>query len=135
MARTGPKRACNIRRSSVLRAGATAVEFAITLPIFLVFLMAAFEFGWLNVLRHTADNAAYEAARHAMVPGATSADATSTATTLLNVVHTRDAKIGITPSTITPATDEVTVTIDVPLGKNAIILPRFTNNGTIHSSC
>ena len=111
------------------------MEFAITLPVFLVFLMASFEFAWLNVLRHTADNAAYESARHAMVPGATSAEATATATTLLNVVHTHEAKVNITPSTITPATDEVTVTIDVPLGNNAIILPRFTKSGIIHSSC
>ena len=29
----------------------------------------------MNVIRHTADNAAYEAARTAMVPGATAAEA------------------------------------------------------------
>ena len=46
-----------------------SVEFAITAPIFFLFLLAAFEFGWMNVMRHTADNAAYEAARAAMVPG------------------------------------------------------------------
>jgi Flp pilus assembly protein TadG len=57
------------------RRGATAVEFALTAPIFFVFLLSAFEFGWLNVIRHTADNAAYEAARAAIVPGATVADA------------------------------------------------------------
>jgi Flp pilus assembly protein TadG len=118
-----------------MRAGATAVEFAITLPIFLVFLMGSFEFGWLNVLRHTADNAAYESARNAMVPGATSGEAINTATTLLNIVRTRGAKINISPAAITPETDEVTVTIDVPLAQNAIIVPRFTSNGTIHSSC
>jgi Flp pilus assembly protein TadG len=37
------------------RRGATAVEFALTAPVFILFLMAAFEFGWLNVVRHTAD--------------------------------------------------------------------------------
>ena len=53
------------------RAGATAVEFAIVAPIFFLIMLASFEFSRLNVIRHTADNAAYEAARHAMVPGAT----------------------------------------------------------------
>ena len=53
----------NQRRRSKIRRGATAVEFAITAPIFFLFLLASFEFGWLNVIRHTADNAAYEAAR------------------------------------------------------------------------
>jgi len=55
------------RRAGHARRGATTVEFAITAPVFFLFLLAAFEFGWLNVIRHTADNAAYEAARTAMV--------------------------------------------------------------------
>src|SRR5882724_11725207 len=89
----------NRRRDA--RTGAVAVEFAITAPIFFLFLLAAFEFGWLNVMRHTADNAAYEAARSVMVPGASAAEATAKATSVLNVVGARGAKINITPSTIT----------------------------------
>src|SRR3954454_21923431 len=80
------------------RVGAVAVEFAITAPVFFLFLLAAFEFGWLNVMRHTADNAAYEAARAAMVPGATAADATNKANGLLNIVGARGATVVITPS-------------------------------------
>ena len=72
------------------RRGAAAVEFAITAPIFILFLLSAFEFGWLNVMRHTADNAAYEAARAAMVPGATTADATGRANQLLSAVGARN---------------------------------------------
>src|SRR3954470_9870656 len=89
------------------RVGAVAVEFAITAPIFFLFLLAAFEFGWLNVIRHTADNAAYEAARTVIVPGATSAEATAKATSILNAVGARGSKITITPSNITNATTEV----------------------------
>jgi Flp pilus assembly protein TadG len=65
------------------RDGVAVVEFALTAPIFFLFVLAAFEFGWMNVLRHTADNAAYEAARAAMVPGATAADATVKANNIL----------------------------------------------------
>src|SRR6478736_4804790 len=86
------------------RNGAVAVEFAITAPIFFLFLLAAFEFGWLNVMRHTADNAAYEAARTVLVPGATAAEATAKATSILNVVGARGAKISITPANITTST-------------------------------
>ncbi len=43
------------------RRGAAAVEFG-SAPIFFLFVFALFEFTWTNVLRHTADNAAYEAA-------------------------------------------------------------------------
>lgn len=115
------------------RTGAVAVEFAITAPIFFLFLLASFEFGWMNVLRHTADNAAYEAARAAMVPGATAADATAKANSILKIVGTRKAKVTITPSTITTSTKEVMVDVDVPLKSNGLILPRFTSKTTLHS--
>jgi Flp pilus assembly protein TadG len=115
------------------RRGATAVEFAITAPVFFVFLLAAFEFGWMNVLRHTADNAAYEAVRAAIVPGASSADATAKANSLLGIVGARDATVQVTPTVITPDTNEVTVVIEVPMNRNGLILPRFTKNKTLHS--
>jgi Flp pilus assembly protein TadG len=119
------------RRGS--RRGATAAEFALTLPIFILFLMASFEFGWLNVLRHTADNAAYEAARHAMVPGATAAEAKAKATSILNIVGARGAVVTVSPSTITTTSDEVTVSIDIPMKQNALVVPKFTGKKTLHS--
>jgi Flp pilus assembly protein TadG len=115
------------------RGGATAVEFALTAPVFFLFLLAAFEFGWLNVLRHTADNAAYEAARSAMVPGATAAEARAKASSILGIVGTRGATVTVNPSVLTADTDEVTVTIDVPLNQNGLIVPRFTSAKTLRS--
>lgn len=116
------------------RRGAAAVEFAITAPVFFLFLLAAFEFGWLNVIRHTADNAAYEAARYAMVPGATSAEAVAKAESLLGVVGARGARVTVTPPLLTPDTKEVTVDVDVPMSRNALVVPRFTSTKTLHSS-
>jgi Flp pilus assembly protein TadG len=121
------------RRLSGSRRGAVVVEFAIAAPIFLLFLMVAFEFGWLNVMRHTADNAAYEAVRTAIVPGATSAEALAKANSLLKVVGARNAKVSITPSTITNATTAVTVVIDLPMTSNGLIVPRFTGKTVLHS--
>lgn len=115
------------------RRGATAVEFAITAPLFVLFLLTAFEFGWMNVIRHTADNAAYEAARMAIVPGATSAEAIAEANRLLDIVWARGAQVTVTPATITDDTEEVTVSIDVPLNQNGLILPRFTSNKWLSS--
>jgi Flp pilus assembly protein TadG len=122
---------CNRRRDA--RTGAVAVEFAITAPIFFLFLLAAFEFGWLNVMRHTADNAAYEAARTAIVPGATASEALAKATSLLNVVGARNATINITPTDITNSTTQVTVAVDLPMSSNGLIVPRFTGNTVLHS--
>jgi Flp pilus assembly protein TadG len=128
-----PNRRLGSNRQSDARTGAVAVEFAITAPIFFLFLLAAFEFGWLNVMRHTADNAAYEAARTAIVPGATSAEALAKATTLLNVVGARGATINITPNNITNSTTEVTVAVDLPMSSNGLIVPRFTGKTVLHS--
>jgi Flp pilus assembly protein TadG len=114
------------------RRGATAVEFALTAPIFFLFLLAAFEFGWMNVIRHTADNAAYEAARTAMVPGATAAEAKAKANSLLGIVGTRGATVTVTPAQLDVTTDKITVEIDVPMNKNGLILPRFTSKKTLH---
>jgi len=113
------------------RTGAVTVEFALTASVFFLFLMAAFEFGWLSVLRHTTDNAAYEAARHAMVPGATVAEARDKANGLLSIVGARNATITVTPSVLTTETEEVTVQIDVPMNSNGLILSRFTSGMTI----
>lgn len=117
-----------------LRRGATLVEFAICFPIFLIFLTAMVEFAWMNVLRHTADNAAYEAARTAMVPGATAAEARAKATNLLNTVGARAAVVNITPSVLAPETDDVTVEITIPMNRNALILPRFTKKKSIQAT-
>ena len=125
---------CQRLRDRRSRRGATVVEFALTAPVFFLFLLAAFEFGWFNVMRHTADNAAYEAARHAMVPGATAAEARNKANSILNVVGTRGANVRVTPATVTPETDEITVTIDVPMNRNALILPLFMRNTTIQAA-
>src|SRR5688572_11703348 len=123
----------NKRNHRATRHGATAVEFALTAPIFFLFLLAAFEFGWLNVVRHTADNAAYEAARTAIVPGASAADARKKANNMLRIVGTRGANVTVRPSVLTPETDEVTVAIDVPLDRNGLIVARFTRGKTLHS--
>ena len=116
------------------RRGATAVEFALAAPVFFLFLLAAFEFGWLNVIRHTADNAAYEAARHVMDPGATAAEATAKARAILGVVGARNAKVTVSPTSITPETEEVTVTVEVPLSSNALVIPKFSGKKTVRSS-
>lgn len=113
------------------RRGATTVEFAIVAPIFFLLLLASFEFSRLNVMRHTADNAAYEAARHAMVPGATVSEAVTKANTILRTVGTRGARVTINPTVLGPDVDTISVRVDVPLDQNGWVVPRFTKGSTI----
>ena len=115
------------------RTGAAAVEFAIVAPIFFTLVIASFEFGRLNVIRHTADNAAYEAARHAMVPGATATEAVDKATRIMNIVGTRGARVTVNPPTLGPNVDQISVTIDVPMNQNGWITPRFTRATNIRA--
>lgn len=116
------------------RRGATMVEFAIVAPVFFLVVLTMFEFTRLNVLRHTADNAAYEAARAAIVPGSSAASATAKANQLLNVVGARGATVSINPANITTDTEEVTVTVSVPLDQNGWVAPKFTKGGTFTTS-
>ena len=65
------------------RRGVTTVEFALVLPILFTFFIGMIEFTRLSNLRHAADNAAYEAARCVVVPGATTAEAVAWGNDLL----------------------------------------------------
>ena len=122
-----------LRNVKAARRGTAAVEFAIVAPIFFMLIITAFEFGRLNVIRHTADNAAYEAARHAIVPGATSAEAMDKANSLLEIVGTRGARVSVNPPTLGPSVESVTVTVEVPMAQNGWIAPRITSNATMRS--
>lgn len=115
------------------RRGAVVVEFAVVAPVFFVFIIGAFEFGRLNVIRHTVDNAAYEAVRLAIVPGATSTEAVDKANSILNVVGARGARVSVDPATLGPDVDNVTVTVEVPMVQNGWIVPRFTKAATMRS--
>jgi Flp pilus assembly protein TadG len=115
------------------RAGAAAVEFAFVAPIFFLLLIISLEFGRLNVIRHTADQAAYEAARHAMVPGATADEARQHADRMLRIVGARGAAVDVQPAVLGPDVEEITVTVDVPMNQNGWIAPRFTRSTTIHA--
>jgi len=115
------------------RRGATVVEFAIVAPFFFLLIVALLEVSRLNVIRHTADNAAYEAARHTMVPGATASEAVDKAVSVLNVVGTRGAEVSVVPPVLGPNVEEVTVNVRLPMDQNGWVVPRFTKSSVIEA--
>ena len=115
------------------RRGAVIVEFALIAPVFFLIVMALFEFSWLNVVRHTADNAAYEATRVAMVPGATASEAIAEANRILAIIGARGATVTVDPAVITQATKKITVSIAVPVNQNALVVPSFTGGRSIQA--
>ncbi len=107
------------------RRAVAAVEFAVTAPLFFLLLFALFEFGHMMLLRNAIENACYEAARQAIVPGATAAEARQTAESILRISGARVFSVNISPATITDATEEVTVDVTLPFENNSWLIPKF----------
>jgi len=131
----GPRatgRHCSRRRRS--RLGAVVVEFAICSSLLFLFFFAALEFGRVNMIRQTVENAVYEGARRGIVPGATVADCRTAAQVALNAISVNDAEVTVTPAVITKDTSEVRVAIRVPVNSNSWVTPFFFRDRIIAGS-
>lgn len=106
------------------RAGAVAVEFAIALPVLLLFTFTGVEFSRVNMMRNTAVNAAYEGARQGILPGATAAECETSANQLLSLVQVAGGTVVATP--ILPNSTSVSVTVSIPItAANGFVTPQF----------
>ena len=110
------------------------VELSITAPILFLVVFTSVEFARVNMIRHTADNAAYEAARSAIVPGATAQKAENLAHNIMDVVGARSVSVNITPAVILEDTEEVMVEVTVPIDDNGYLVPKFFAGGQIVST-
>ena len=114
--------------------GAVTAEVAIVLPILMLTMFAGFEFSRLHVVRHSADIAAYDASRHVIVPGATANEAIAKANAILSIVGVKNATVTVNPNPMGVDTEEVTVTVSIPLGDNGWIMPGLTYGKTVERS-
>jgi Flp pilus assembly protein TadG len=130
----GVRRRC-YRPIAANRQGAVVVEFALTAGLLFMILFAAIEFMRVNTIVNSTENAAYEGARAAIVPGATAQDAQDAAAGMLAAVGVRGASIDVQPPAILPETPEITVTINVPLDSNSFITPRYFLGKTLTKTC
>jgi Flp pilus assembly protein TadG len=103
--------------------GATTVEMAIVFPLIVLFFTFMFEVGRVLMLQPTADTAAYEAARAAMVPGATVTEAQQSAQQLVDAAGLTHVTITVTPNNLVESTPLVTVKVDIPVNDNSWIAP------------
>lgn len=129
-----PRRAIRIRRPAD-RSGAAAVEFAMTVPILFLLLFSSVELSRMNMIRQTANNAAYEASRKCTVPGATAADGRAAATSILQAVGIRGATVDVQPDPIVNTTPQVTATVTVPYSSNMWVMPVLSKNGSVTMRC
>ena len=108
------------KRRQKNRRGATAVEFAIIAPMILLFALALLEWGRFEMIRQATSTAAFNAARHGTLPGATEGSTQEVADDVLRIYF-------ISGATVTTTFEETAthVIVSVPVGENSFILTRF----------
>ena len=116
------------------RSGVVTVEFAICAPILFLIFFAALEFGRVNMIRQSVENAVYEGSRRGIVPGATADDCRTAARNVLNTISVNGGTIDVAPPVITQDTSQVTVTVSVPVNSNSWVAPLFFDGKTITNS-
>lgn len=124
-----------ITKNGQSRRGTAAVETALTLPILLLVIFSGWEFSRINMMRNTMDNAAYEAARESMLPGASVAKIKNQGQVVLDAVGISGGVITVTPSTITTTTTQVTIDVTVPFAPNSLGVAHFFTTGDMTTSC
>ena len=110
------------------RRGAVTVEFAMVVPLVFALFFGSIEMCWLNMMRNTVGNAAYEAARRAAIPGGDAAAAQQTALDTLVPLKMHN---GLN-FTYTDLGDEVEVQVKVPVAQNSWGITKFTGNLTVN---
>ncbi|HEY6564702.1 MAG TPA: TadE/TadG family type IV pilus assembly protein, partial [Pirellulaceae bacterium] len=121
------------------RRGAAMLEFAIVAQVLFFTILACIEFTRVVMVQAIAEDAAYEAARHVVVPGATIAEAQSKATSLLNTLRVTASSIQVqayegtsSQTAINEDTTEVRVTVTIPVSNISLFTPRWVmGNRTI----
>lgn len=125
------------RRKPPNRLGAQVVEVACVLPLFFLFTMAGIEFGRLLYVRHSVEQAAYEACRVAVTPGSTQELAQQKGGDLLRAVGVRDFTITLAPfppaAVVNESTRTVTVRVEVPFASNSFLPPTFFRDTVVRS--
>jgi Flp pilus assembly protein TadG len=129
---------CLFRRSNRAfhrRRGATTVEFAFTVPVFFVVLFSCLEISRMNMIRQTANNAAYEAVRACIVPGAKNSEGVAAATTLLKSIGVHGYTVTVSPDEIKDTTETVTATVVVPFASNTWGKSFLKSRGSASVTC
>ena len=120
------------KRNGANRRGATAVEFAISASLLFLIIFGAVEFCRMSMLRNLAQDACYEAARHAMVEGATTSEAYQRATDVLDMIGAKDVTVTINDGDgIDDDSSYVKVYVEIPMASNAYIIPYIYGDKVI----
>lgn len=123
------------------RRGATAVEFALVAPVFLLCLFACIDFARFWMTEAIVENAVFQTARHVSVFGATEADAREYAQQELSYIGISEFEIEIAPfaneqrqTVIDDGTTTVQVQLTVPASELTMFSRFFSNAPLVRST-
>ena len=116
------------------RRGVTAVEFAMVAPMFFMAMFAGIEFVRANIIRNSAENAAYIASRMVIVPGATKAEAIAKAEAMMNLAGARNIEVTFIPDIINEDTPFVSTEIRIPMNENSWGGAMFFRDSSIRAT-
>ncbi len=104
---------------------------ALVLPIVFTFFFGLWEWSRVEMVRHVSETACFEAARVAILPGKSSADAQQAANVILDRYFVTGATINCT---IAQDNENATVDIAVPLEQNTWIMALYYQNKHVNTS-
>jgi Flp pilus assembly protein TadG len=118
------------------RSGAALVEFAVVLPVFVLFILGIIEFGRAFMVGQLVTNAAREGARQAVLDGSTNSAVTSTINNFLlgaGNIPSSNITVTITVSRAAAANqlasaisgDLCTIRVSVPFNQVSYLTPSF----------
>ena len=88
-----------------------------------------------NMILQSTNQAAFEAARACIVPGATASNGQTAGNTILQAAGLAGGTVTINPSTIANTTSQVTATVTVPVSRNLWTLAIFCKGTATTKSC
>lgn len=116
------------------RLGATAVEFAVCLPVALILVFGIIEFSRVMQIQHTIRLAAFEGARAGVTLDSSTSDITTRSQSILNAINLKSSQITVTPNPLTYTSPTVMVTVTADPAKNAWMTWFVTAGNPISSS-
>ena len=106
------------------RMGALTVEFAIVANVMFIVIFGALELTRMSLIRNLAQDAAYFAARAAVIPGATASDATNEANRILGTLGTKGVQVKINNGQgVSQESSELICEVIIDMKQNMIMMP------------
>jgi Flp pilus assembly protein TadG len=97
-----------------------------TAPVAFLIFFTALEFGRVNMIRHSMENATYEGARRGLVPGTSEAEIRQATKSVLDAVSVINPRIRISNRT-----DDITVSVEADFNEQGWFAPIFFYNKTL----